>query len=74
MASLAFPSTSVLPDPSHRISTGSNSSQGSSGFESMKVGCQWAICILGFVDLRSVVHIDIGVEFEDEVFVFQRFR
>ncbi|VDM75201.1 unnamed protein product [Strongylus vulgaris] len=36
MASLAFPSTSVLPDPSHRISTGSNSSQGSSGFESMK--------------------------------------
>ncbi|VDL70961.1 unnamed protein product [Nippostrongylus brasiliensis] len=36
MTSLAFPSTSVLPDPSHRISTGSNSSQGSSGFESMK--------------------------------------
>ncbi|KAK6766113.1 hypothetical protein RB195_025802 [Necator americanus] len=36
MASLAFPSTSALPDPSHRISTGSNSSQGSSGFESMK--------------------------------------
>ncbi|VDK42218.1 unnamed protein product [Cylicostephanus goldi] len=40
MASLAFPSTSVLPDPSHRISTGSNSSQGSSGFESMKVRVQ----------------------------------
>ncbi|XGW33236.1 hypothetical protein V3C99_017589 [Haemonchus contortus] len=36
MTSLAYPSTSVLPDPSHRISTGSNSSQGSSGFESMK--------------------------------------
>ncbi|KJH41314.1 hypothetical protein DICVIV_12714 [Dictyocaulus viviparus] len=36
MTSLIFPSTSILPDSSHRISTGSNSSQGSSGFESMK--------------------------------------
>uniref|UniRef100_A0A1I7WQV0 Uncharacterized protein n=1 Tax=Heterorhabditis bacteriophora TaxID=37862 RepID=A0A1I7WQV0_HETBA len=37
MTSLTFPSTSILPvEQSYRVSTGSNSSQGSSGFESMK--------------------------------------